>query len=114
MTDCIFCKILEGKIPSKIVYEDQKFLAFEDIKPKAPVHILLIPKKHIARVRDVKEENKELLGDLLLTADAIAKKNNIAESGYRTVINCNKDAGQEVPHLHLHILGGKKLSWIPG
>ncbi len=112
--DCIFCKILKKEIPSKIVYEDDKCLAFEDINPQAPVHILVIPKKHIATTLDLGEEDKEVIGHLVVVAAQIAKEKQIADSGYRLVINTNKDAGQTVFHVHLHLLGGRVMSWPPG
>lgn len=111
---CVFCKIVNRQIPSKIAFEDNKILAFEDIRPQAPIHIMVIPKYHIEKVSDLTDENIHLIGSLILTAKNIAKEKNIQESGYRIVINCNKDAGQEVLHLHLHLLGGRKFNWPPG
>lgn len=111
---CLFCGIVKRKVPAKIVHEDETALAFEDINPKAPVHILVIPKLHIERVSDIRENDSELVGHLLSIANLIAESRKIGESGYRIVINCNKDAGQEVFHLHLHLLGGRKFSWPPG
>lgn len=111
---CLFCKIAQKEIPSKIVFEDELALAFEDIRPQAPVHILIIPKEHIERTTDLTDENSRLVGKLILVAKNIAKEKRIQESGYRIVINCNKDAGQEVFHLHLHLLGGRKFAWPPG
>ncbi len=102
--DCLFCKIIDKKIPADIVYEDEQVLAFRDIHPKAPVHILIIPKRHIATLNDL--DNIELSGYLLHMAAKIAQLEGIAEEGYRTIINCNEAGGQEVYHLHLHILGG--------
>lgn len=112
--DCIFCKIANKQIPSKIVFENDKIVAFEDLKPQAPVHILIIPKTHIAKVADAADSDVELLGRLVVAAKDIAVKKGIGSSGYRVVINCNKDAGQEVFHLHLHLLGGRKFTWPPG
>ncbi len=112
--DCIFCKILNREIPSKIVYEDQQCLAFEDINPQAPVHILVIPKKHISTALDMTEADRELVGHLVLVASKIAEEKNIAQSGYRLVLNTNRDAGQTVFHIHLHLLGGRVMSWPPG
>jgi len=102
--DCLFCKIIDKKIPADIVYEDEQVIAFRDIHPKAPVHILIIPKRHIATLNDL--DNIELSGYLLHMAAKIAQLEGIAEEGYRTIINCNEAGGQEVYHLHLHILGG--------
>lgn len=112
--DCIFCKILKREIPSKIVYEDEQCLAFEDINPQAPVHILVIPKKHISTALDMKEADRELIGHLVLVASRIAEQKDIARSGYRLVLNTNRDAGQTVFHIHLHLLGGRVMSWPPG
>jgi histidine triad (HIT) family protein len=114
MTDCIFCKIIAKKIPSKIVYEDDIALAFEDINPQAPVHTLVIPKKHIATVLDLKEEDAHLMGHLVKIANKIAKQKGIAERGFRLVTNCNPESGQEVYHIHLHLLGGRPMHWPPG
>ncbi len=111
---CIFCKIIEKKNPSKIVFENGEIVAFDDIRPQAPVHIMVIPKYHIEKVSDLTDENISLIGRLVLVAKNIAKEKGIQESGYRIVINCNKDAGQEVYHLHLHLLGGRKFVWPPG
>ncbi len=112
--DCIFCKILKREIPSKIVYEDDQCLAFEDINPQAPIHILVIPKKHISTALDMSELDRELVGHLVLVASRIAQGKNIAQSGYRLVLNTNRDAGQTVFHIHLHLLGGRVMSWPPG
>ena len=112
--DCLFCKIAHKEIPAKIVLEDSRFLAFEDVSPQAPVHILIIPKEHVEKVSDLTDENSELAGGLILAAKKLAKAIGIEDSGYRLVLNCNKDAGQAVFHLHLHLLGGRKFSWPPG
>ncbi len=112
--DCIFCKILKKEIPSKTVYEDELCMAFEDINPQTPVHILVIPKKHISTALDMSEADRELIGHLVLVASRIAREKNIAESGYRIVLNTNRDAGQTVFHIHLHLLGGRVMSWPPG
>ncbi|MDD5421915.1 MAG: histidine triad nucleotide-binding protein [Candidatus Omnitrophota bacterium] len=111
---CLFCKIANKEVPAKIVFEDNMVIAFEDIKPQAPVHILVIPKYHIDKVSDLDDDNIHLIGRLVLTAKNIAKEKNIHESGYRIVLNCNKDAGQDVFHIHLHLLGGRKFVWPPG
>ncbi len=111
---CIFCRIAKKEIPAKIVFEDNKILAFEDLRPQAPVHCLIIPKEHIAKVSDLGEEKAQIIGDLIITARDIAKEKGVEGSGYRIVINCNRDAGQDVFHLHLHLLGGRRFSWPPG
>ncbi|REK77411.1 histidine triad nucleotide-binding protein [Paenibacillus paeoniae] len=107
--DCIFCKIVDGAIPSKKVFENDRVLAFQDIQPAAPVHILIIPKKHIPTMNDVADEDNELIGELFAVARQIAQEQGIAEAGYRLVNNVNEDGGQIVYHLHIHLLGGKKL-----
>ena len=109
MNDCIFCKIINKEIPSSIVYEDSEILAFRDINPVAPVHILVIPKKHISSVIDLKEEDELLIGKIYTVINKIAKQESIDEKGFRVIVNCGEDGGQEVKHLHFHILGGKKL-----
>ncbi len=111
---CLFCKIISREIPAKIVFEDKKILAFNDINPQAPVHILIIPKKHIAKISDLEESDKGIISEIIFRANKIAKEKEIIESGYRLIINNNKDAGQEVFHIHLHLLGGRKLHWPPG
>ena len=112
--DCLFCRIVTKEIPAKIVFEDPHLLAFEDVNPQAPVHMLIIPKEHIEKVSDLTERNIEMVGRLILAAKNIADKRGIKESGYRIVMNCNRDAGQAVFHLHLHLLGGRKFTWPPG
>ena len=115
MNDCIFCKIIEGKIPSRVVYEDDLALAFEDVNPKAPVHTLVIPKKHIPTVLDLKEgDDDHLIGHLFNIANKIARDKGIADKGFRLVTNCNPDSGQTVYHIHLHVLGGRIMHWPPG
>jgi len=111
MSETIFSKIIRKEIPATIVYEDDELLAFNDISPKAPIHILIIPKKEIPTVNDIELQDAELIGKIILAAKKISKEKGIAESGYRLVFNCNKDAGQEVFHLHCHLIGGKKLKW---
>jgi histidine triad (HIT) family protein len=113
LTDNIFLKIIERKIPAKIVHEDEQCLAFQDVNPQAPVHVLLIPRKVIPTHADVKPEDKELLGHLHLVAAQLAQKMGLGE-GYRLVLNCKERAGQTVPHLHLHLLGGRDFGWPPG
>ena len=112
--DCLFCRIAGKEIPAKIVFEDAHILAFEDVKPQAPVHILIIPKEHIEKVSDLGEHDSEMVGRLVLAAKRLADSKEINGSGYRIVINCNRDAGQAVFHLHLHLLGGRKFKWPPG
>ncbi|MCL6471684.1 MAG: histidine triad nucleotide-binding protein [Firmicutes bacterium] len=114
MAEDLFCKMVAGEIPVDKVYEDEDILAFRDIRPQAPTHILIIPKKHIAMLADATEKDEELLGKLLFAASKIAKQEGIAESGYRVVINNGPDSGQEVYHIHIHLLGGRKLGWPPG
>jgi histidine triad (HIT) family protein len=106
---CIFCRIVAGEVPSDIVYQDDDFLAFRDIMPKAPTHILIIPKTHIASVAELSDEQEELVGRLIITAKNLAEKEGIARKGYRLVINCGPEGGQLMPHLHLHLIGGKQL-----
>ncbi|PWD85612.1 histidine triad nucleotide-binding protein [Ignatzschineria cameli] len=110
----IFGKIIRKEIPAKIVYEDDEVLAFEDIQPQAPIHILVIPKKEIPTLNDLTGEDAELMGKLFLVAQKIAKEQGFAEKGYRTVFNCNGDGGQTVDHIHLHLLAGRSLTWPPG
>jgi histidine triad (HIT) family protein len=114
MTNCIFCKIISGDISGDIIYQDDDVLAFRDLNPQAPTHFLLIPKKHIATINDLQTEDAALMGKLYLAAKRIAKDQGIEESGYRTVMNCNADGGQSVYHIHLHVLGGRNMSWPPG
>ena len=109
MEDCLFCKIRKGDIPSTKVYEDEFVYAFKDINPEAPVHILVVPKKHIKSVNEIDEIDENLIGKIFLAIKKIAKEQGVAEQGYRVISNCGKDAGQTVMHLHFHILGGRKL-----
>ncbi|MEW6002314.1 MAG: histidine triad nucleotide-binding protein [Nitrospirota bacterium] len=111
---CIFCKIAEKRLSAKILYEDESALAFEDINPQAPVHVLIIPKKHIPTSLDIKEEDNVLIGHLFQIANRIAKEKKIAEPGFRLVMNCNPESGQAVYHIHLHLLGGRRMQWPPG
>lgn len=113
VASCLFCKIIEGSIPSSGVYEDEQCYAFGDIDPKAPVHLLIVPREHIPSLADAGEHHLALLGHLLWTAAEIARKKGLSK-GYRTVINTGKDAGQSVDHIHVHLLGGRLLSWPPG
>ena len=114
MAKTIFKKIIDGEIPCNKVYEDDEMLAFRDINPQAPTHILILPKKPIATLNDLRPEDAALVGRLLLVAKQLAADEGLAESGYRTVFNCNADAGQTVFHLHLHVLGGRSMIWPPG
>ena len=109
MDDCIFCKIIKGEIPSEKVYEDDEILAFKDINPAAPIHILVIPKKHISTLMEINDEDMHLMGKIMKTIQKIAKEQNVAESGFRLIANCGPDSGQEVMHIHFHLLAGKKL-----
>ncbi|HKR32372.1 MAG TPA: histidine triad nucleotide-binding protein [Terriglobales bacterium] len=111
--DCLFCRIIQGEIPAKKIYEDSETFVFEDIKPQAPTHVLIIPKKHIVDVKEAKAEDAEIIGKLHLVAAKIARDRKI-ENGYRTVFNVGPGAGQSVFHLHLHLLGGRALGWPPG
>ena len=113
MTDCLFCKMVAGVIKPDTVYEDQDILAFKDIHPRAPLHVLVVPKIHIPTLNDLKPEQAELVGKLFLAAQAIAQQQGYAEMGYRTVLNCNADAGQSIFHIHLHVLGGRAMGWPP-
>ena len=108
--DCIFCQIVAGKIPSEIIYQDEEVIAFRDIHPMAPVHLIIIPKRHIPSLTHLSEAESPLIGHMVDTANRLAKGEGISESGYRLAINCGKEGGQLVPHLHLHLLGGRKLS----
>jgi histidine triad (HIT) family protein len=112
MTQCLFCKMVAGVIKPDVVFEDDTVLAFKDINPQAPVHILIIPKVHIATLNDL--DDTLLAGQLLQTAAKLAKQEGLSEDGYRTVFNCNRKGGQEVYHLHLHLLGGRQMHWPPG
>ena len=112
--DCIFCKIAHKELPSGIGYEDDDVMAFKDLNPEAPVHILVIPKKHIVNLSDAKPEDQQLLGKLMLTIQKIAAEQGIAESGYRVVTNCGEQGGQTVMHMHFHLLGGREMLWPAG
>ena len=114
MADCLFCKMVSGEITPDTVYEDDDILAFKDINPQAPLHVLIIPKAHIATVNDLSDANTATVGRLFLRAKQIAADNGLTEPGYRLVMNCNADAGQTVFHIHLHLLGGRPMIWPPG
>ena len=111
---CLFCRIIAGDIPSKIAYQDDAMVAFHDVNPQAPVHVLVVPRKHIATLNDVTPEDEALIGRMQTRAAALAGELGIAERGYRTVFNCNSEAGQSVFHIHLHLLGGRPMAWPPG
>ncbi|MFC2035786.1 histidine triad nucleotide-binding protein [Chloroflexota bacterium] len=112
--DCIFCEIVGGKVPTDILYQDETVTAFRDINPVAPTHLLIIPKKHIPSLADLSETESSVIGNMVNIANQLAKREGISESGYRLVINCGTQGGQLVPHLHLHLLGGRKLSGVLG
>ncbi len=112
--DCLFCKISRGELNTKFIFEDEEIAAFYDINPQAPQHILIIPKKHIATVNDIPENDAELIGKMVLVAKKLANKYNVDEAGYRLVFNCNEAGGQAVYHIHLHLLAGRAMSWPPG
>ncbi len=112
--DCLFCKIANGKLNSDILYQDNEVIAFRDINPQAPTHILIIPKKHISTLNDLSDTDTTLMGKLFTTARNLAKEIGFAEDGYRLVMNCNDHGGQTVFHIHLHLLGGRPFSWPPG
>lgn len=112
--DCLFCKIVGGDLPAEIVYENDTLVAFRDINAKAPTHILLIPRRHIATMNDLQNGDEALAGELFLTAARIAADEGLADDGYRVVMNCNEAAGQSVFHIHLHLMGGRRMGWPPG
>jgi histidine triad (HIT) family protein len=112
MNNCLFCKIINKEIPSTVVFEDDEVLAFKDVNPQAPVHVLVVPKKHISTTDELNEDNYQISGKLILTSSKIAKGLNL--EGYRLVINCNEIAGQSVFHIHCHLLGGRPMRWPPG
>ncbi len=114
MEECIFCKIISKEITASIVYEDERMIAFSDINPQAPVHILLIPKEHFSSLNEIPEDKKDILSHLLLKAKEIAREKEIADRGYRIVLNTARESGQEVLHIHFHLLGGRQMSWPPG
>jgi histidine triad (HIT) family protein len=114
MTDCLFCKIIAGDIPAKILYQDDLIVAFDDINPQAPAHKIIVPRKHIATLNDLHSEDNALIGHMVQSASLLAKQLNIADDGYRLVFNCNAGAGQSVFHIHLHLFGGRRMMWPPG
>ena len=114
MADCLFCKIIAGEIPGAIVYQDDRVVAFKDINAQAPTHVLVVPRRHIATLNDLTPDDDGLIGEMTRRAAAIAKEHGHGDRGYRTVFNCNADAGQTVFHIHMHVLGGRRLAWPPG
>ena len=114
MMDCLFCKIIDGDIPAEVLYENDNVLVFNDINAQAPLHALVIPKKHIATINDIQADDAGLIGQMYLAAKHVAKQAGYAEAGYRTVMNCGEAAGQTVFHIHLHVLAGRSLAWPPG
>jgi histidine triad (HIT) family protein len=114
MSECLFCGIVAGRVKANVVYQDDAIVAFKDIAPRAPVHILIIPRKHLASVTDVGEQDRNLVGQIFQVAAKLAREQGIADSGYRIVVNSGADAGQSVFHLHYHLLGGRRMSWPPG
>lgn len=114
MSDCLFCRIIAGEIPGAIVHQDERLVAFKDINPQAPMHVLIVPRRHIATLNDLEPGDDQLVGEMQRRAAAIAREHGHADRGYRTVFNCNAGAGQTVFHIHLHVLGGRSLGWPPG
>jgi|SRR6516162_8913565 histidine triad (HIT) family protein len=114
MSDCLFCKIINREIPASIVYEDDRVLAFNDINPQGPTHVLVVPKRHIASLNELSPEHDAIVGEVVRRAAAIARERGIADGGFRTVFNTNREAGQTVFHIHLHLIGGRPMHWPPG
>ena len=114
MDECLFCKMVAGDIPTEVIYQDEDVFAFRDINPQAPVHVLIIPKCHISTLNDLTPDDASLIGKLSLAAAKIAEKEGVAESGYRTLINTNREGGQVVFHIHMHLMGGRRMRWPPG
>jgi histidine triad (HIT) family protein len=114
MSDCLFCGIIQGEVKGNIVYQDASTVAFRDVRPQAPVHILIVPRKHVATVLDLADVDRDLVGHIFQVAARLAKDEGISESGFRVVVNCGRQAGQTVYHLHFHLLGGRDLGWPPG
>jgi len=114
MSDCLFCKICNGEIPADIVFENDDVLAFNDVNPQAPVHTLIIPKRHISTVNDLTQSDESIMGKLYTAAKIIAAEKDVSEEGYRLVVNCNEKAGQTVFHIHMHLLAGRAMTWPPG
>jgi histidine triad (HIT) family protein len=114
MPDCLFCKIIAREIPARIVYEDGRMVVIQDINPQAPFHVLVLPRQHIATLNDLTPADDALVGEMIRRAASLAREGGFAERGYRTVLNCNREAGQSVFHIHLHLLAGRPLTWPPG
>lgn len=114
MSDCLFCKINNGDISADILYQDEDVTVFKDVSPQAPVHFLVIPKKHITTLNDLQSDDEALIGKMMLAAKNVAADLGVAESGFRTTMNCNPDGGQSVYHIHMHVLGGRQMNWPPG
>jgi histidine triad (HIT) family protein len=114
MSDCLFCRIITGEIPGAVIYQGNRVVAFKDINPQAPTHLLVVPRQHIESLNDLTAKDDGLVGEMVRTAAALALQHGHAERGYRTVFNCNADAGQTVFHIHLHVLGGRTFTWPPG
>ncbi len=114
MSDCLFCKVVAGEVPADIIYDNEHVLAFRDISPQAPTHLLIIPRRHISTINDLDAGDNELVGQLFLAAKEVAAQEGVDEVGYRVVMNCNEDAGQTVFHIHLHLMGGREMRWPPG
>lgn len=114
MSDCLFCGIVDGRVKANLVHQDDAVVAFKDISPKAPVHILIIPRKHLVSVSDIAETDRALVGQIFQVAAKLAREHGIADRGYRVVVNSGADAGQSVFHLHYHLLGGRQMTWPPG
>lgn len=114
MSDCLFCKIIRGQIPAALVYQDDRVVAFKDINPQAPMHLLVVPRRHVASLNDLTADDDGLVGEMVRRATTLARDHGHSERGFRTVFNCNADAGQTVFHIHLHVLGGRTLTWPPG
>ena len=114
MSDCLFCKILDGEVPADVIYENDTVLAFRDINPMAPTHVLIIPRQHVGTINDIDAEHELMVGRLFSAAKAIAAEEGLSEKGYRVVMNCGEGAGQSVFHIHLHLLGGRGFDWPPG
>lgn len=111
---CLFCRIIKQEIPAKIIYQDDILLAFHDIHPQAPIHVLIVPRMHIETINELHHEDRKLVGDMVLKAKDIAKTLGISADGYRLIFNCNKNGGQEIYHIHLHLFGGRQMQWPPG
>jgi histidine triad (HIT) family protein len=114
VADCLFCRIIAGTIPANIVHQDDHLVAFKDINPQAPLHVLIIPRRHVATLNELADTDDQLVGEMVRRAAAIAREHGYADRGYRTVFNCNAEAGQSVFHIHLHVLGGRAMTWPPG